>query len=103
MAGRLLGGTGAILFHVLATKMVADWFAGQEIVTAMAILMTSWPLGIGLAMVTLAPVATAASWEAAMFLTALASLAALLLVAGVYRAPSAAGDGGEPAPAAFRF
>jgi predicted MFS family arabinose efflux permease len=102
-AGRLLGGTGAILFNVLATKMIADWFAGQEIVTAMAILMTSWPLGIGLALVTLAPVATASSWEWAMFLTALSSLAALLLVAGVYRTPSATGEEQEPIPAALNF
>lgn len=102
-AGRLLSGTGAILFNVLATKMVADWFAGQEIVTAMAILMTSWPLGIGLALVTLAPVATASSWESAMLLTAIASLVALVLVGVVYRAPSAAGDGRDSALAAFRF
>jgi MFS family permease len=102
-AGRLLSGTGAILFNVLATKMIADWFAGREIVTAMAILMTSWPLGIGLALVSLAPVATVSSWNAAMFLTALASLAALLLVAGVYRAPAATGEDREAALGALRF
>jgi predicted MFS family arabinose efflux permease len=102
-AGRLLSGTGAILFNVLATKMIADWFAGKEIVTAMAILVTSWPLGIGLALVTLAPIATATSWNTAMFLTSAASLAALLLVAGVYRAPSATGDEREPALTSSKF
>jgi MFS family permease len=102
-AGRLLSGTGAILFNVLVTKMVADWFAGREIVTAMAILMTSWPLGIGLALVTLAPVATVSSWRAAMFLTVLASLAALLLVAGLYRAPAADGDERAASLTAFKF
>jgi predicted MFS family arabinose efflux permease len=101
--GRLLSGTGAILFNVLATKMVADWFAEKEIVTAMAILVTSWPLGIGLALVSLAPVATASSWNAAMFLTSIASLAALLLVAGFYRAPSATGDEREPIPTTLKF
>jgi predicted MFS family arabinose efflux permease len=107
-AGRLLSGTGAILFNVLATKMVADWFAGKEIVTAMAIFVTSWPLGIGLALVSLAPIATASiaaasSWQAAMFLTALASLAALLLVAVVYRAPPETGDERDTAPSSFKF
>src|SRR5262245_51662903 len=37
-AGRLIAGTGAVLFNVLVTKMVADWFAGREIVTAMGVL-----------------------------------------------------------------
>jgi predicted MFS family arabinose efflux permease len=101
--GRLLSGTGAILFNVLATKMVADWFAGQEIVTAMAILMTSWPLGIGLALVSLTPIATASSWRAAMVLTSLASLVALLLVAGFYRAPAASGEKRETTLTGTKF
>jgi MFS family permease len=102
-AGRLLSGTGAILFNVLATKMVADWFAEKEIVTAMAILVTSWPLGIGLGLVTLAPVATATSWNTAMFLTAMVSLAALLLVAVIYRAPSATAGEQEEGLTNFKF
>src|SRR5947209_17193795 len=46
VAGRLLSGAGAVLLNVALTKMVADWFARREIVTAMAILVSSWPLGI---------------------------------------------------------
>jgi predicted MFS family arabinose efflux permease len=83
--------------------MVADWFAGQEIVTAMAILMTSWPLGIGLALVSLTPIATASSWRAAMVLTSLASLVALLLVAGFYRAPAASGEKRETTLTGTKF
>jgi len=37
IAGRLLGGAGGVLLNVQMTKMVADWFAGKEIATAMAI------------------------------------------------------------------
>ena len=48
MAGRLIAGTGAVLLNVMFTKMIADWFAGREIVTAMAILVTSWPLGLAI-------------------------------------------------------
>src|SRR5262249_23237237 len=46
VAGRLVSGTGAVLFNVALTKMTADWFAGREIVTAMSILIASWPFGI---------------------------------------------------------
>ena len=36
-AGRIISGTGAVLLTVLISKMVTDWFAGREIVTAMSI------------------------------------------------------------------
>ena len=35
IAGRLVSGAGGVMFNVQMTKMVADWFAGQEIATAM--------------------------------------------------------------------
>jgi hypothetical protein len=37
--GRLVSGAGGVIFNVQMTKMVADWFAGQEIATAMAIFL----------------------------------------------------------------
>jgi len=37
IAGRLVAGAGVVLLNVQMTKMVADWFAGREIATAMAI------------------------------------------------------------------
>ena len=43
--GRVISGVGAVLFNVVLTKMVADWFAGREIVTAMALTAATWPLG----------------------------------------------------------
>src|SRR5262249_41753904 len=52
-AGRLISGVGAVLVNVLLTKMTADWFVGREIGTALALLVGSWPLGIGLALVAL--------------------------------------------------
>ena len=55
--GRVLSGTGAIFFNVLVTKMVTDWFKGRELVTALGVLVTSWPLGIALALIILPPVA----------------------------------------------
>jgi predicted MFS family arabinose efflux permease len=90
MIGRLLSGTGAIFFNVLVTKMVTEWFKGREVVTALGILVTSWPLGIALALLILPPVASDYSWSAAMYATAAFSGAALLLTAFAYHPPSAA-------------
>lgn len=56
-AERIVSGVGAVLVNVLATKMVADWFAGREIVTAMVILVASWPLGLALGLLLLTPLA----------------------------------------------
>ena len=53
VAGRLIAGTGGVLLNVQMTKMVADWFAGKEIATAMAIFVNSWPAGVALSLLTL--------------------------------------------------
>jgi MFS family permease len=52
-AGRLVSGIGAVIVNVLLTKMAADWFADRELSTAMGLLVVSWPLGIGVALVAL--------------------------------------------------
>lgn len=87
MIGRVLSGTGAIFFNVLVTKMVTDWFKGREVVTALGILVTSWPLGIALALLTLPYVAAEYSWAVAMYATAAFSGIALLLTIFAYHAP----------------
>lgn len=66
VAGRLISGAGAVLLNVLLTKMTTDWFAGREIGTALAVLVTSWPFGIGLALVTLPWLAARVSFAAAL-------------------------------------
>ena len=86
-AGRLLGGMGAVLLNVLLAKMVIDCFAGREIVLAMAILVSSWPFGISLALFTLGPLAAISSWQLVMWLAAGICLAALVLMLFVYRPP----------------
>jgi MFS family permease len=50
LAGRVLAGIGGVIVNVVLTKMLVDWFAGREIATAMGILVSSWPLGIALAL-----------------------------------------------------
>jgi predicted MFS family arabinose efflux permease len=95
--GRLVSGIGAVLINVLMTKMVADWFAGREIVTAMGLLVASWPLGLALGLLLFTPLAAAQSWNAVMAAAAALALVCLLLVAATYRdppdSPAAVGPG----------
>src|SRR5215470_5807667 len=84
-AGRLISGAGAVLLNVLVTKMVTDWFEGANVVTALGILVASWPLGNAAALVTLPPLAIASSWRSAISVAALLSAIAALLVALYYR------------------
>jgi len=86
-AGRLLSGVGAVLMNILLAKMVADWFAERELSTAMGIMLTSWPVGLGIAAATLGALATHASWRTAIEATALVAALGLVLIAFAYRNP----------------
>ena len=84
--GRIVSGSGAVLLNILLAKMITDWFGEREIVLAMAIFVTSWPLGIGLALVALASLAAVLSTQFALWTTAAACACAFLLIAA-YRVP----------------
>ncbi len=86
-AGRLISGAGAVLINVMMVKMVADWFARREIVTAMAVLIASWPLGLGLALVLFPPLAAVTSWRVVMHAAALLALGSMVAVGLIYRDP----------------
>ena len=86
-AGRLLSGVGAVLMNILLAKMVADWFADREMSTAMGVMLTSWPVGLGIATATLGALATHASWRTAIVATALVAALGLVLIAFAYRDP----------------
>ena len=91
VAGRVLAGIGGVVINVLMTKMVVDWFAGKEIGTAMAVFVTSWPVGISMALLVLPGVATlgglATAWALVLGLVALA----LVLFLRIYHAPGTEG------------
>jgi MFS family permease len=88
IAGRLVGGAGGVLLNVQMTKMVADWFAGREIATAMAIFVNSWPAGIALSLLTLPMIATGYGVSAVyLAVTALIALG-LVLLAAAYQPPA---------------
>jgi MFS family permease len=78
IAGRIVSGGGGVMLNVQMTKMVADWFAGREIATAMAIFVNSWPAGIALSLVSLPLIGTAFGVHAVYL--AVAALIALGLV-----------------------
>jgi MFS family permease len=85
--GRLVAGAGGVLLNVQMTKMVADWFAGREIATAMAIFVNSWPLGVAAALLSL-PLIGTAHGVGAVYLTVVALITvAFVLLAAAYRPP----------------
>jgi cyanate permease len=88
IAGRLIAGSGGVLLNVQMTKMVADWFAGREIATAMAIFVNSWPAGVAIALLTLPSVGTAYGVSAVYLAVAALIAFAFVLLAAMYQ-PSA--------------
>ncbi|WP_370451636.1 MFS transporter [Mesorhizobium sp.] len=89
ISGRLIGGTGGVLLNVLMTKMVADWFAGREIATAMAIYINSWPAGIAIALMLLPAIGTTFGISAVGIAVAILIVVAIGLIAFIYQAPQA--------------
>ena len=85
--GRLVSGIGAVVFNIVLTTMVTDWFAGKEIITAMGVVATSWPLGVALALMTQSAAASTYSWPAVMHFTALVCAVAFGLVIALYQRP----------------
>ncbi|WP_342740369.1 MFS transporter [Bradyrhizobium sp. B117] len=92
MTGRLASGAGGVLLTVQLTKMAADWFAGKEIATAMAIFVNSWPAGIGISLLVLPALGTAHG-AGAVFLAAGALTAIGILLTMLYQPPPAATAG----------
>lgn len=87
IAGRLVAGAGAVLLNVQLTKIVADWFSGKEIATAMAIFVSSWPVGLGLSLLTLPTIGTAHGVKA-VDLSVAALVALAIALAMTYRPPA---------------
>ncbi|WP_223427125.1 MFS transporter [Tateyamaria pelophila] len=62
-AGRVLAGIGFLFATLYLTKMVADWFQGREIATAMSLLVMSWPFGIAMGQLGYAWISDAFGWH----------------------------------------
>ncbi|MCR9272975.1 MULTISPECIES: MFS transporter [Mameliella] len=94
--GRLLAGTGGVLLNVIMTKMVADWFAGRNLATAMGIFVNSWPAGIALALLVLPLIAQAGGLNTALATSMAFCIGGLVLMTVVYRDPPAPLAGSAP-------
>ncbi len=86
-AGRMVAGCGGVIMIVLNNKMIADWFDSRTIVTAMAVMMSGFSLGIGLGLVAHVYFADLAGWPAAQWSTAILAGIAFLVTWLVYRDP----------------
>jgi predicted MFS family arabinose efflux permease len=88
IAGRLVSGAGGVMLNVQMTKIVADWFVGKEIATAMAIFVNSWPAGIALSLLALPLIGSDHGIEAVYLAVATVIAAALVLFALTYQPPA---------------
>jgi len=92
--GRMVAGAGFLLINLYFTKMVADWFVGREIATAMSILVTSWPIGIAMGQIGHAWLAQSFGWTGPFLAASAYCFVAAVCVFLIYRAP------GDEQPAA---
>ena len=87
ISGRLVAGVGSVLMAVMMTKMVADWFAGKELSTAMAIFVNTWPIGIATSLLVLPQIGVAYDVSAANLAVAALIAIGTVLLAILYRPP----------------
>ncbi|MCA6109974.1 MFS transporter [Bradyrhizobium cenepequi] len=87
LIARVIGGVGATIVILVATKMTTDWFAGREIVLAMSLLQMSWPFGAMVALPAQTYLAQSLGWPAVMASSAMMALVALGAFALLPRSP----------------
>lgn len=101
LLGRFLGGVGFTVLSIQLPKMITDWFVGKELTTAMGILMSTFPLGVAIALATLGGLATLTSWRVAVLATGVYGALGLGLFALCYRDPEKATPTARAAPFAL--
>jgi len=90
-AARLVAGTGGILVNITFLRLVTETFEGRAMNRAIAIVMSSWPVGLALATVSFPYLAMAADWRLPLYvLTGVTTLAALCAYAFLPRQRRAA-------------
>ncbi|MGX9430425.1 MULTISPECIES: MFS transporter [Bradyrhizobium] len=87
LVARVIGGVGATIVILVATKMTTDWFAGREIVLAMSLLQMSWPFGAMVALPAQTYLAQSLGWPAVMASSAMLALIVLGAFALLPRSP----------------
>ncbi|MCX7214457.1 MAG: MFS transporter [Burkholderiales bacterium] len=92
--GRIAAGAGFVISTIYFTKMVADWFGGRELATAMGALVASWPVGIAIGQIGHVWIAANYDWRMAFVVSAVYCVIGALAVALFYRAPPRAPGAG---------
>jgi len=85
--GRVVSGAGFLFATLYFTKMVADWFEGREIATAMSILVMSWPFGIAMGQVGHTWLAEVHGWRPPFAVASAWCAVAAMAVLTLYRPP----------------
>lgn len=85
--GRIIAGAGFLFTTLYFTKMVADWFEGREIATAMSILVMSWPFGIAMGQVGHTWLAAIYGWHFPFLIASVYCMFAAMGVFLFYRTP----------------
>jgi predicted MFS family arabinose efflux permease len=100
--GRIAAGAGFVVSTIYFTKMVADWFAGRELATAMGVLVASWPVGIAMGQIGHVWIAANYDWRMAFVVAAVYCVVGAVAVMLFYQAPPRA-PGAAAMPAAVAF
>jgi len=87
VSGHLLAGVGGAILIVLMSKMLADWFAENELFLGNAIFIVGWPVGIAAGQATQSWLAEVTSWHAVFVLSTALVACALVLMATFYHRP----------------
>ena len=82
-----VAGTGGASIHAASGRLILGWFAAHERGLAMGVRQTGQPLGVGLAALTLPPLAARAGLDGGLYLLAGCCLGAALLVGLLVRDP----------------
>lgn len=98
LAGRLVSGTGAVLLNVYMSKMVQDWFAGQEMATAMGIFVNSWPFGIAIGLLIFPLIAAQGGLVLVQISVAIIIIIALTALIVLYSAPASSHPASSVSP-----
>ncbi len=96
-AARLVSGIGFVISTIYFTKMVADWFAGKELATAMGVLVVSWPFGIAIGQLAHEWLLTQFHWRVPFAAAAAYCTAAAVMLWLGYRSPAIHAARGSPA------
>jgi sugar phosphate permease len=90
-----VAGAGGASIHAASGRLILGWFAAHERGLAMGVRQTGQPLGVGLAALTLPPLAARAGLTGGLYLLAGCCLGAALLVAVLVRDPARPETGDE--------